>query len=341
MAPAGMKEVTEMESETGKQSSFGTAAYGGAGWVPRQKPHAQELGSHWAPYRIDSEWRRLKAVLVHAPGPELADDLDPEEALMLEPLDSGRARDEHAAICEAYRDAGVDVHHVQPDGQATPNQMFCADLFVMTPQGAILARPAGEARAGEERAVARRLADIGVPILKTLTGSATFEGADLMWLDERTAMIGRGHRTNQAAIDQITTVLAEIGCETLPVDMPFGTMHFMGMLRTIDRNLAVCWPRRTPLATVRALQERGYDVIFPPYEDDSPSYRAMNFVTLGPRRILMVAGLGKYQDFLERHQIECIPVGTDELSKAAGSVGCLTGVLARETADTGLTGRGR
>lgn len=321
-----------MTTEAGKQSSFGTAAYGGAGWVPRQMSHANELGKLWAPYRIDSEWRKLKAVVVHAPGPELADDLDLEASLMLEPLDSGKAREEHAAMCEAYRTAGVEVHHVHPDGNPTPNQMFCADLFVMTPQGAILARPAGQIRAGEERVVARRLADIGVPILKTLTGSATFEGADLMWLDERTAMIGRGHRTNQAAIDQITIVLSEIGCETIPVDMPFGTMHFMGMLRTPDKNLAVCWPRRTPLATVRALQERGYDVIFPPYEDDSASYRAMNFVTLGPRKILMVAGLGKYQDFFEQYQIECVPVGTDELSKAAGSVGCLTGVLAREVA---------
>lgn len=321
-----------MTTEAHTKSSFGTAAYGGAGWVPRQMSHAQELGKLWAPYRIDSEWRTLRAVIVHSPGPELDDDLDLEKSLMLEPLDGGKAREEHAAMCEAYRSAGIDVHHVRPEGRATPNQMFCADLFVMTPQGAIIARPAGQVRAGEERMMARRLADLGVPILKTLTGTATFEGADLMWLDEHTAMIGRGHRTNQEAIDQITTVLAEIGCETIPVDMPFGTMHFMGMLRTLDRNLAVCWPRRTPLATVRALQDRGYNVIFPPYEDDSASYRAMNFVTLGPRKILMVAGLAKYQDFLEEHQIECVPVVTDELSKAAGSVGCLTGVLARDVA---------
>jgi N-dimethylarginine dimethylaminohydrolase len=210
--------------------------------------------------------------------------------------------------------------------------MFCADLFVMTPQGAILARPAGQARAGEERWVARRLSELAVPILKTLTGDATFEGADLIWLDERTAMIGRGHRTNQAAINQITTVLAEIGCETLAVDLPYGTMHFMGMLRIADSNLAICWPRRTPLATVRALQERGYEVVCPPCEDDAQSYRAMNFVTVAPRKILMVAGLPKFQPFFEDLGIDCIPVQTDELSKAAGNIGCLTGILERETA---------
>ncbi|MFK3781662.1 dimethylarginine dimethylaminohydrolase family protein [Agrobacterium sp. NPDC089420] len=315
-----------------KGSSFGTSAYGGVGWVPRQLSHANEFGKQWASYRIDSEWRKLKAVIVHTPGSELAEDLDLEKSLMLEPLDSAKSREEHEAMCEAYRAQGVEVHHVSPVGKTTPNQMFCADLFVMTSQGAIIARPAGEVRAGEERLIARRLADIGVPILKTLTGSATFEGADLMWLDERTAMIGRGHRTNQEAIDQITSVLKEIGCETITVDMPFGTMHFMGMLRIVDKDLAVCWPRRTPLATVRALEARGIEVIFPPYEDNTQSYRAMNFVTLGPRRVMMVAGLRKYQAFFEDHDVECFTVGTDELSKAAGSVGCLTGVLARETA---------
>lgn len=321
-----------MVIEAKARSSFGTAAYGGSGWVPRQLSHGDEIGGLWSAHRIDSEWRTLKAVLVHAPGGELRVDLDPDASLMLDCPDPARARAEHEAMCDAYRLAGVDVHHVHPQGPATPNQMFCADLFVMTPQGAILARPAGQVRAGEERSVARRLADLGIPILKTLTGSATFEGADLMWLDERTAMIGRGHRTNQAAIDQIVTVLAEIGCQTLPVDLPFGTMHFMGMLRVADRNLAVCWPRRTPVATVRALEERGFQVVFPALEDDPASYRAMNFVTLGPRRILMVAGLTKYQRFFEDLGIECVTVGTDELSKAAGSAGCLTGVLAREVA---------
>ena len=81
--------------------------------------------------------------------------------------------------------------------------MFCADLLVMTPQGAILARPASTVRAGEERQVARKLAALGIPILATLTGNACFEGADLMWLDEKTAIIGRGLRTNDAAIAQI------------------------------------------------------------------------------------------------------------------------------------------
>ena len=211
------------------RSSFGAAAYGGDGFSPRTRSHAEEIGSLWAACGLDSEWAPLKEVLLHRPGPELAAAAaDPNGAHMLAPLDLETARAEHDGLAQAYRDHGVAVRYVDPSGPATPNLMFCADLFVMTPEGAILARPASTVRAGEEREVARRLADLGVPILKTLTGQATFEGADLMWLDPTTTIIGRGLRTNQDAIEQIGHLLSEIGATTLAVDLPYGTMASHG-----------------------------------------------------------------------------------------------------------------
>jgi N-dimethylarginine dimethylaminohydrolase len=315
-------------------STFGTAAYGGDNWSQRQATHQQELGQIWGGCGIDSEWRELQSVLLHCPGDELnAARDDPEAVQMLAPVDVAKAQEEHNAMVEVYRSQGVEVQFVEPELPCQPNLMFCADLFAMTPQGAILARPASTVRAAEERWVARKLAELGIPILKTLTGTSTFEGADLMWIDEKTAMIGRGLRTNDAAIAQIETLLAEIGIELIAVDSPFGIMHFMSLLRIVDRNLAICWPRRTPHRTVRVLQERGYEVVFPPFADDPASYRGINFVTLGPRRILMVGGVPSVQSYFEEMGVECLTTPTDELTKAAGNVGCLTGILQRAQAD--------
>ena len=270
-------------------------------------------------------------MLLHCPGEELnAAQDDHESVQMLAAVDLVKAREEHAAMVEAFAAAEVEVHFVEPDLPCQPNQMFCADLFVMTPQGAILARPASTVRAGEERWVARKLAALGIPLLATLTGNACFEGADLMWIDESTAMVGRGLRTNDEAITQIGALLERIGIELIAVDMPFGTMHFMGMMRIVDRDLAICWPRRTPHRTVRILQERGYRVEFPDFVDDQDSHRGINFVTLGPGRILMVSGLPRIRSAYENLGIECLTCATDELSRAAGNVGCLTGVLQRE-----------
>ena len=312
-------------------STFGTAAYGGDNWSQRHATHREELGEIWGGCGIDSEWRQLRSVLLHCPGDELnAAQDDPDSVQMLGKVDVSRARDEHDAMVEVYRSENVEVHFVEPELPCQPNLMFCADLFVMTPQGAILARPASTVRAAEERWVARRLAALGIPILKTLTGNSTFEGADLMWIDEKTAMIGRGLRTNDEAIVQIETLLGELGIELITVDSPFGVMHFMSLLRIVDQDLAICWPRRTPHRTVRVLQERGFDVRFPPFADDQQSARGINFVTLGPRRILMVGGLPRVQAYFEEIGIECLTTATDELARAAGNVGCLTGILQRE-----------
>lgn len=313
----------------GTANSFRAAAYGGEGWTPRAASHAAEIGALWASCGQDSEWAPLESVLLYRPGSELVANGDYNALLQLAPVDLAKAQDEHDRLAEAYRTAGVEVHYVTPPSPASANQMFCADLVFLTPQGAILARPAAIQRAGEERWVAATLARLGIPILKTLTGTATFEGADAMWLDPDTVVIGRGLRTNQAAIDQISRLLAEIGAATLAVDMPFGTMHLMGMLRFADRDLAIAWPRRTPHALVTALRERGYEVAFIPDEIEAERGRAMNFVTLGPRRILMVEGCPKAQALYEKHGIDCLTTPAHELSKAAGAVGCLTGILRR------------
>ena len=312
----------------------GSAAYGGDGWRGRETRHVDEIGTLWGGCGIDSEWRRLRRVVLHRPGKEVVvDDHQADASLFLDSLDLARAQAEHDELREAYVSAGVTVVDVEPPEPVSPNQMFCADLFAMTPQGAVLARPASAARAGEEVHVAKALATSHVPILKVLTGQAVFEGADLMWLDERTALIGRGHRTNQAAIEQITHQLSEIGCSAIVVDMPYGTMHLMGTVRIPAKDLAICWHRRTPHAAVVALQERGFDVQFiPEGEHARELYRAMNFVTLDDRKILMVRGVPQAQAFLESLHVECLTSPTDELAKAAGNMGCLTGVLERNLA---------
>jgi len=320
------------------RGSFGASAYGGPGWSGRTRPLSAEIGEIWADCGVGDEWSTLRAVLLHRPGPELVSANDPDAVQMLAPIDLGKAQAEHDAIAQAYRDQGVEVHLVAPDAVAPdgvaqdgapPNQMFVADLMFMTPEGAVLARPASTVRAGEERRVARRLADLGIPILRSLRGTATFEGADAAWLDSRTVLIGRGLRSNAEGIAQVGALLEEMGVAVIVVDLPFGTMHLMGTLRFADRDLAVGFPRRVPFAAVEALRARGFEVVFLPDEAEAEHGSALNFVTLAPRKILMVEGNPATRTFLEAHGVESLCVPAAELRKAAGAVGCLTGILWR------------
>lgn len=306
------------------------AAYGGEGWQPRSRSLAGELSTVWGACGVNSEWTTLKSVLLHRPGNELAASTDPNAVQMVESLDMAKAQAQHDAIAQAYRDHGVTVHYVDPPTTPSPNQMFCADLMFMTAEGCILARPASDVRAGEERQVAAALTREGVPILRSISGRGVFEGADAAWITPEMVMVGRGIRTNQSAIEQISAVLGESGVEVIAFDMPIGTMHLQGLVRFADHDLALAWPLRLAYHAVEALKSAGFRVEFLPDMQESIHNAAFNFVTLGPRKILLAANNPVTQQFYESLDIECITVNVDELYKAAGSIGCLSGIVERE-----------
>ncbi len=309
------------------------AAYGGPGWSPRSTTMREEMGNLWGDWGTASEWAPLRAVLLHRPGPEMSRiPDDPNAVQMLASVDFDLVRREHDALAEAYRSAGVTVHYLEPATAPPPNTIFMRDLFFMTPEGAVLARPASTVRAGEEVYVARRLADLGVPILRSVRGAGTFEGADALWLDENTLLLTTGLRTNDQGAAQVQALLKEMGVEVVRVDLPYGTMHLLGTVNFADRDLAVAGPGRVPHKVIKLLRARGLEVLWLPNDQETMPGMALNFVALGPRRVLMPAGCPQTRAMYQAAGIECVEVEIGELCKAAGGMGCLTGILSREPA---------
>lgn len=309
------------------------SAYGGPGWQPRTQSLEQEIGSLWAECGLDSEYMPLRKVLLHQPGDELRSALEDFNAVqMLAPLDLELAREQHQAMAQAYRDHGVEVADLEHPATPSPNQMFMADLFAMTPSGAVVGRPASTVRAGEERWAARAMANLGMPILTSIAGRGVFEGADLMWVSPTLALVARGLRSNDEAFRQIKAALEAVGVEAVQVELPYGTMHLMGVLRIVDRDLAIGWATRLSHRAVEILRAHGYRLEWLPDEQEAKERYSFNTVTLGPRKLLMPAGCPNTQAFYASLGIECVTVEIGELGKAAGSAGCLTGILQRDRA---------
>lgn len=306
------------------------AAHGGKDWSPRTDSLRQEINRIWGNCGLSTEWTSLRAVLLHRPGAELETVTDANKSLMRAVPDKILAGRQHDDLAEVYRGAGISVFYVEPSETPTPNLMFVADLMLMTPEGAVLARPASNVRAGEEKFVARRLAELGIPILRCVRGNGVFEGADACWIDPDAMILATGLRTNAEGAAQVANLLKEMGVEVVRVGLPFGAMHLMGTLRFVDKDLAICWKSRVPYAAVEALRERGFSVLSLPDEEEAVRSMALNFVTLGPRQIVMPAGNPKTQSFYDDLGIKCVTVEVDELHKAAGGIGCLSGILRRE-----------
>jgi N-dimethylarginine dimethylaminohydrolase len=308
-----------------------SAAYGGGGWSPRVASMREDLPAVWGDWGVDSEVGRLRAVLLRRPGPELDAVTDFHAMQMRSDLCPGLARAQHDALADAYRARGVAVHYVENGRIDKPNAMFVRDLMLMTPEGAIVTRPASTVRAGEERLVAEALGRLGVPILMSVHGEGTFEGADVAWVDHDLCFLAEGLRTNEAGANQVERMLREIGVESVVrVGLPHGAMHLDGLLAIVDRDLAVVWPRRTPFKVVDTLRRRGFRLIEVEDEVEAQTCLPMNFVALAPGEILMPGGGERMRERYEAFGVCCHLVDIGECIKAGGGIHCMTGFLKRE-----------
>jgi N-dimethylarginine dimethylaminohydrolase len=272
----------------------------------------------------------LRAVLLRRPGAEVDDVEDYNTALWLDAMDPDGAREEHDTLAEVYRKNGVAVHYVENARPDKPNSHFIRDMLLMTPEGAIVCRPASERRTGEERFVAEALGRLGVPILMTVHGDATFEGADVALAGPELAFLAEGQRTNAAGADQVQWALKQVGfrrivrVRLLP---PYITVHLDGVLSLVDHDLALVRRKRTPEEIITVLRDNGFRVLDVPAEDrSSPA----NGVALGPRHLVMPAGNPHTQKLLEEAGCAIDTVEVKEIQKSGGAVHCLTGFLKRE-----------
>ncbi|MFF0591410.1 dimethylarginine dimethylaminohydrolase family protein [Streptomyces sp. NPDC003781] len=304
---------------------------GGPGWVPRHDSHFTEVaaGTAWASCGYRAESDPLRAVLLARPPDSVGAVTDACGQLMTERVDLGRLRAQTDAVAEAFREEGVTVHVTHPPPDAPPNVIFLRDLFLATPEGAVLGRTASAQRAGEERHAALALATAGIPILHTVRGTASFEGADALWIDEETVLVSAGFRTNAAGVGALRRVLEEQRATVLTVPAGPGVQHLLGSMVPVGPRRAVLHAAAAGEELRAALRARDYELIEFEPDDEVVARRSLNIVTLAPDRVLMPDGCPHTRRRLEAAGVSTRVVDVGEYVRAAGALGCLTGILHR------------
>lgn len=320
-----------MTTATSKNNPELSATYGGAGWRSRADSLAEELhrGKIWRRCGVSSEWEVLREVVLHWPGEELNFSGPPDQQLMLARPDLDQLRRQTEGLIKIYEREGIAVQLSRLSELPPPNFLFQRDLFWATPQGVVLARPAARQRAGEERFMAQLLAELAAPVIFHPHGHATFEGADALWLDPATVLIGSGVRTNREAVAQLRGLLAGMGVELLEAPLPPGAQHLLGVINFVDADLAVVNGGRVTAAISELLTARGIRQIVLEPEAELTTGLGMNFVTLAPRHLLMPAGCPGIRARFLSEGVEVLEAEVGEYRKAAGGIACLTGILRR------------
>jgi dimethylargininase len=245
--------------------------------------------------------------------------------------DPARMEDEHAAFRELITDAGAEVVLAETPQGIDPDAIYVYDPALVTDQGALLLRPGKEGRRGEVEVLGADLVEAGVPVAARIDAPGLAEGGDTLWLDERTLLVGRGYRTNDDGIRQLTEALP--GVEVLTFDLPHlrgagEVLHLLSLLSPLDEDLAVAYPPLMPVRLVELLAVRGVELVDVP--DEEFETMAPNILALAPRVALALEGNDETRRRLERAGVDVRVYRGDEISrKGDGGPTCLTRPILR------------
>lgn len=83
------------------------------------------------------------------------------------------------------------------------------------------------------------LGSIGMPILCTIHRTGLIEGGSFVWLNSKTAVIGRSSRVNEDGTRQVEEVLNAQGVELLRVDLTGYRLHIDCRMVMVDVDTAI------------------------------------------------------------------------------------------------------
>jgi N-dimethylarginine dimethylaminohydrolase len=310
------------------------SAYHGGSWIQRSENHASEcLNSDiWGhKFGYNCEYENLLDVLLLNINDNFPSTSNAEKIQFLEPIDLESLKKEYDHIELALKANNARVHKISTEDfpEPSPNLLFCRDLFFCTPYGAILGRMGSPVRSGEEKFAQLALAKLGIPILKTISGTGTFEGADAIWLNSDTILIGIGNRTNEEGFLQIQQAMSEFSIKCIRVYLPKNVQHLLGILQIVDSQTAFV---RVEIASDSLLNTlNGYKIVSINETQEVVLRQALNFVTIGPKMVLMARDCPEMKSILQANGVKiCAELSIKQLIRGAGGLACATGVLSRK-----------
>jgi N-dimethylarginine dimethylaminohydrolase len=246
--------------------------------------------------------------------------------------DVGRAIEEYDQFIEAITAAGASLRRLPAAKGTGLDSIYVRDASVVCASGVVLCSMGKAQRAWEPAAQGSALRGWGIPVAGEIRKPGRLEGGDVVWLNGRTVVVGRGYRTNDDGIRQFTALVGskvEVVVAQLPHWRGAGDVfHLMSVLSPVDHDLAVVYSPLMPVPLRERLVERGMQLVEVP--DEEFTSMGANVLAIAPRECVMVAGSPRTRALLERAgaAVQVYP-GAEISLKGGGGPTCLTRPLSR------------
>ncbi|HKJ01953.1 MAG TPA: arginine deiminase family protein [Longimicrobiales bacterium] len=248
------------------------------------------------------------------------------------PPDYHRACRESDALGSLLESLGMEVCWM-PAGDVGLDSLYVRDASVVCDQGAILCGMGKDARRREPEVLGAAYGGLGVPVLGAIQGEGRLEGGDVTWLGPRTVAVGRGYRTNDEGIRQLTSLLGDAVDEVVVVPLPHwngptDVFHLMSVISPLADDLAVVYSPLLPVPFRESLLARGMELVEVP--DEEFDSMGCNVLAVAPRVAVAVDGNPETRRRLESAGVTVHGYAGEEISaKGCGGPTCLTRPLER------------
>ncbi|MFD4819121.1 dimethylarginine dimethylaminohydrolase family protein [Peribacillus butanolivorans] len=220
------------------------------------------------------------------------------------------------------------IDYLPASSEVGMDSLYAHDPVKFTSEGAIILKSGKELRQPEANVYKEFCKEKDIPIIGVLTGDAVADGGDIVWLDDRTLVVGHGYRTNAEAIRQLKEMTAHLVDEFIEVQLTHDQgeaecLHLMSFISMVDHDLAVVHSRLMPVFFRKLLIDRGIQLIEVP--DDEYMNLGCNVLALAPRVCVMSSGNAyTKQQLLDAGATVYEYKGTEISYKGTGGPTCLT-----------------
>jgi dimethylargininase len=230
------------------------------------------------------------------------------------PIDLETARAQHEEYVRALKSLGCGCDVVElPAEPDLPDSVFVEDAAFILPEEAVITRPGADSRKPETESIARTLSPFKK--LVHLEEPATLDGGDVLVMGKR-IFVGLSTRSNQEAIDQLNTLLAEYGYSVTGVSL-HDCLHLKTAVSRVDDQTLLI--NRNWLDTHHFESYRQIEV-------DPGEPFAANCLPIGDS-IIYPTTFPKTCARLEEDGYKVVEVDVSELAKAEGAVTCCSLII--------------
>ena len=244
---------------------------------------------------------------------------------------------QYQSFVDLLEKSGAEILWFNDNDDGLSDSVFTYDPSLVTPKGVILMNP-GKILRKNEVSLHKSFYDAhDISIIGSIIAPGSAEAGDLFWLNDYTLAVGRGYRTNQAGIDQLTKILNSQKIKVVQFDLPVyhgraACLHLMSVVSLLAEKVALVYAPLMPVALYQLMQKMKFTLLEAPTDEfESSGGLNLNVLATAQMKVIAVDGFPKTHKLMRDAGCDLKVFDGDEICiPCEGGPTCMTRPILRK-----------